>query len=380
MSRLTVAFVLLLAVGGLVPSTAAATFKARGGIRHAYVLDAKRGQRLELVNAQGRVVSRGRADRLGSEIFRNITPGRGYTVRRTGGGRVRRSKAFRVLRPGPNPKQSFYRRTTLKQGLNYATMRDGLELAMTVRLPRGKTLADGPFATVMEYSGYQVAAPHDLFDSVVDQLTGGSTTPDPLAPATGTAVGSLIAPMLDFAVVSVQMRGSGCSGGAFDLFGLPTTYDGYDAVETDAAQKWVKGGKVGLVGISFSGITQLFTAGTQPPHLAAIAPMSVTDDLYLAGGSPGGIPNTGFARGWTRERLADAQPAPRGGQPYARALVRQGDRHCRANQRLRLQTQDAVAIQDRTPHRAPKLFEDRSPAHWMGRIRVPTFLVGQYQD
>ena len=76
------------------------------------------------------------------------------------------------------------------------------------------------------------------------------------------------------------MRGSGCSGGAFDLFGWPTTYDGYDAIETVAAQDWVKGGKVGMGGISFSGITQLFTAGTQPPHLAAVAPLSVTDDVY----------------------------------------------------------------------------------------------------
>ena len=323
---------LLLAVGGLAPSTATAAFEARGGIRHAYVLDAKRGQRLELVNAQGHVVSSGRADRLGSEIFRNVGPGRGYTVRRMAGGRVHRSKAFRVLRPGQNPKPSFYRRKTLKQGLNYVTMRDGVELAMTVRLPRGKTLADGPFATVIEYSGYQVAAPHDLFDSVVNQLTGGSTTPDPLAPATGTAVGSLIAPMLDFAVVSVQMRGSGCSGGAFDLFDLPTTYDGYDAVETVAAQSWVRGGKVGLAGISFSGISQLFVAGTRPPHLAAITPMSVTDDLYIGSGYPGGIPQLGLrpelaagadgrreagARGWpalrTRARADGGQALP--GEP-----------------------------------------------------------------
>ena len=100
--------------------------------------------------------------------------------------------------------------------------------------------------------------------------------------------------MLDFAVVSVQMRGSGCSGGAFDLFDLPTTYDGYDMVETVAAQSWVKGAKVGLAGISFSGITQLFVAGTRPPHLAAIAPMSVTDDLYTATGYPGGHPQLGL--------------------------------------------------------------------------------------
>ena len=302
-------------MGGLAPSTAAAAFKARGGIHHAYVLDAKRGQRLELVNAQGRVVRSGRADRLGSEIFRNVAPGRGYIVRRMAGGRLHRSKTFRVLRPGQNPKPSFYRRKTLKQGLNYVTMRDGVELAMTVRLPRGKTLADGPFATVIEYSGYQVAAPHDLFDSVVNQLSGGSTKPDPLAPATGTAVGSLIAPMLDFAVVSVQMRGSGCSGGAFDLFDLPTTYDGYDAVEAVAAQPWVRGGKVGLAGISFSGISQLFVAGTRPPHLAAITPMSVTDDLYVGSGYPGGIPTLASAGAGCRSAWRTRGPRPGAASP-----------------------------------------------------------------
>ena len=160
-------------------------------------------------------------------------------------------------------------------------------------------------------------------------LTGRAAKPDPLVPASATAVGALIAPLLNFAVVSVQMRGSGCSGGAFDLFGLPTTFDGYDAIETAAAQKWVKGGKVGMAGISFSGITQLFTAGTRPPHLAAISPMSVTDDLYTATGFPGGIENSGFARTWAKERMDDARPAPGGGQPWAKALVKAGDRHCR---------------------------------------------------
>ena len=89
---------------------------------------------------------------------------------------------------------------------------------------------------MIEYSGYQAAAPHDLFDSVVNQLAGGSAGRPARPGDRRTAVGSLIAPLLDFAVVSVQMRGSGCSGGAFDLFDLPTTYDGYDAVETVAAQ------------------------------------------------------------------------------------------------------------------------------------------------
>jgi predicted acyl esterase len=355
---------------GLLAGPAEARLTARGSIGQAYVLGAKKGQRLMLADSGGRVVAAGRADRFGSKIFRDLRAGSGYTVRRVKG---RSTRPFRVLRAGDNPPRSFYRRAKLKPGINYVKVRDGVELAMTVRLPAGKTFADGPFPTLIEYSGYQVAAPHDLLSSV---LAGGD---DPLAPATSTAVGSLIGPQIGFAVVSVQMRGSGCSGGAFDLFDLPTTFDGYDAVESVAAQSWVKG-KVGMAGISFSGITQLFAAGTRPPSLAAIAPMSVTDDLYTATGYPGGIFNSGFAKTWIVERMEDAKPAPAGGQPYAGALVKAGDKHCRANQRLRLQTQDALAIQRRNPFRTPSLFAHRAPGFWLKRVNVPVFLIGQFQD
>ena len=366
----------LLAAAVLLPATADADFTARGSVEQAYVLGAKRGERLRLVDARGEVVRRGRADRFGSRIFRELRGGARYRVRRADG----RTKRLMVLARDDNPPRSFFARKRLRAGLNYVKVRDGVELAMTVRLPPGKSLADGPFPTVVEYSGYQIAAPGDLLQSVAQSLGGAPSKPDPLLPAGGTAVGSIIAPLLGFAVVSVQMRGSGCSGGDFDLFGLPTTYDGYDAIETAAAQRWVRGGKVGMVGISFSGITQLFTAGTRPPHLAAITPMSVTDDTYLATGYPGGIRNSGFARAWITERMEEARPAPRGGQPYARALVRAGDRHCRANQRLRLQTQDALEIIERNEFRTPSIFAYRSPGAWMSRIEVPTFLVGQFQD
>jgi predicted acyl esterase len=383
----------VVACGALAPTAAAAgkrsgvaprvtdraTFTARGSINQAYVLGAKAGDRLLLVR-KGRVVQRGRADRFGSLIFRDPLPANGYTVRLKQGKRVYGTRRFRVLRPGANPPQSFFRPKQLKQGLNYVTMRDGIELAMTVRLPAGKTLADGPFPTVIEHSGYQVAAPHDLLDSVIKQLTGGGAPPDPLAPATSTAVGSLIAPLLGYAVVSVQMRGSGCSGGAFDLFDYPTTYDAYDMVETVAAQSWVKSRKVGMVGISFSGISQLFAAGVRPPHLAAVTPMSVTDDLYSATGYPGGIFNSGFAKSWVVERMDDAKPAPEGGQLWARELVKMGDQHCAANQKLRLQTQDALALQQANPFRTPSIFAQRAPGPWLKRAKVPVFLIGQFQD
>jgi uncharacterized protein len=353
------------------------TFTAHGSIDQAYVLNAKKGEKLTLRNRKGKSLASGKADRFGSYIFHDVTPGAGYTVK----GKKGVSKSFKVLKAGQNPPASFYKKQPkLKQGLNYVKMRDGVELAMTVRLPAGKKLSDGPFPTVIEYSGYQTAAPHDLLQNVLASLGGKASKPDPLVPETGTAVGAVIGPLLGYASVSVQMRGSGCSGGAFDLFDLPTTYDGYDAVETVAAQKWAKGGKVGMYGISFSGISQLFVAGTRPPHLAAIAPMSVTDDIYSATGYPGGIFNSGFALSWIKDRAQNAQPAPQGGQPWAIALTKAGDKHCIANQKLRLQTMDVLQVIKDNPFRTPAMFDNRSPGAWVSKINVPTFFIGQYQD
>ena len=84
---------------------------------------------------------------------------------------------------------------------------------------------------------------------------------------------ALIAGVLGFATVGVNMRGTGCSGGAYDFFEPLQLLDGYDIIETVAAQPWAY--KVGMVGISFPGICQLFVASTQPPSLAAITPLAV---------------------------------------------------------------------------------------------------------
>ncbi|MBK8293573.1 MAG: CocE/NonD family hydrolase [Solirubrobacterales bacterium] len=414
--------------------TAAAPYTARGSVGDAYVKNAAPGSKLLLISRRNRIVRKLRADSYGSAIFYDVTPGATYTVRTPKGKRkfkkVKRGRKtfkkmiwksrgtakFRVMKPGENPPQSFYDGQALHKGLNYVTMRDGTELAMTVRLPLGKSMSDGPFPTFVEYSGYQTAAPHDSLTALVGGAAGGfipsgvipeglipegllppgapnpTVGDDPLAPATSTAVGSIIGPLLDFATVSVQMRGSGCSGGAFDLFGWPTTYDGYDAIETVAAQDWAQGHKVGMGGISFSGISQLFTAGTRPPHLSSVSPLSVTDDVYYGTGFPGGIFNSGFAYSWITERAHDAEPAPEGGQPWAREMSKNGDpdvaeplreqqkQHCLANQTMRLQTRDYNKLIETNPYRTPRLFAKRSPGAWVKDINVPVFWVGAFQD
>src|SRR5205807_2822492 len=169
----------------------------------------------------------------------------------------------------------------------------------------------GPYPTLIEYSGYGYA--------------------DPAGPQNGIAI---LANLMGYTVVDVNMRGTGCSGGAFDFFEPLQNLDGYDVIETVARQPWVAHNKVGMLGISYGGISQLFTGQTQPPSLAAITPLSVIDQtqttLY-----PGGILNTGFAVAWAQERIHDAKPAsPKGGQPWAYQRIQQGDATCKANQVL----------------------------------------------
>ncbi|MFM7069896.1 MAG: CocE/NonD family hydrolase, partial [Actinomycetes bacterium] len=362
------------------PPAKPATYQAFGSIQQANVVDAAPGSTVNLVSPAGRQLGTGTVDRLGSFIFRQVRPGGGYVVEQSSKSGLVRSKPFRVLSRNTTPPQSLYSSQTLRPGLNYVKMRDGVELAVTVRLPVGKKVSDGPFPTVIEYSGYEVAPPGDLLAALTAQITNPGAPPDPLAPSGSTAVGSLIAPLLGFATASVQIRGSGCSGGEFDLFGLPTIYDGYDAVETVAAQDWVKGGKVGMVGISYSGYSQLYVGGTRPPHLAALAPMSVLGDMYDGIGFPGGIFNNGFAENWLEGRQNDAEPAPGGGQPWATTLIERGDQHCKDNQKLRLQTLDALDVLAKNEYREPALYKDRTPAEWAKRIDVPVFLVGGLQD
>ena len=332
---------------------AAHGWRVQVGIGFVAVLDAVEGDAFVLRNGRGDEVGRGVADRFGSLIFRDLALGADYVVE-GGVPAARVPVEIRIL--ADHPDASFYAAQALVNGFQYIETRDGTLLAAMVRPPLGRSFADGPFPTVIEYSGYSPADP-------------GATQPS-----------MLLASALGYATVGVNMRGSGCSGGVLDLFDWPTTADGYDIIEAVAAQPWVQGGKVGMVGISFPGISQIFTAGARPPHLAAVAPFALIANIYSAPGFPGGIFNTGFAQSWLQDRKNDAEPAPEGGQGWARKRVREGDEICLANQRLRLQTQDPIEFVFTHPYYEPALMDQRSPINWIGAIDVPALISGAWQD
>ena len=221
------------------------------------------------------------------------------------------------------PNTAIYNQSIPSDGYGYMSTRDGTKLAYSVHPPTDVTNAEGgldlPPALTSQLSSPLV--PGVKSPTLVEYSGYGYAKPD--GPVSGIAA---LANLMGFTVVDVNMRGTGCSSGSFDFFEPLQSLDGYDVVETVAHQPWVAHGKVGMMGISYGGISQLFTAQTQPPDLAAIAPLSVIDQtqttLY-----PGGILNTGFAVDWAQERQHEAMPAgPDSGQPWAYQRIQEGDR------------------------------------------------------
>jgi uncharacterized protein len=135
-----------------------------------------------------------------------------------------------------------------------------------------------------------------------------------------------------------------------------------------------------MMGISYGGISQLFTAATNPPSLAAISPLSVLDStqstLY-----PGGILNTGFAVAWAQERIHDAKAASAtDGQPWAHKRIQEGDQTCAANQALHPEAVDLMAKIRANDHYVPEVADPLSPLTFVDKIKVPTFMACQWTD
>lgn len=360
-------------VATLPRAEAAPSLVAHGSARQVWLTGLPAGAKLSLLDRRGHRIATQRADAQGGLLFRDVRPGKGYRVRRDATGQLSPRVRVHTNRAKPwNP--GVYDQEIPSNGYGYLTTRDGTKLAISVHpptspaslgigLPAGVELPNlgldytPPYPTLIEYSGY------------------GTATPD--GPENGIAT---LANLMGFAVVDVSMRGTGCSGGAFDFFEPLQNLDGYDVIETIARQPWVKGGKVGMMGISYGAISQLFTAQLNPPSLAAISPLSTIDSVATTL-FPGGIINTGFALEWAKERVHDALPAgPDAGQPWAWEQIQSGDETCAENQKLHGQAIDLLGKIRANAHYIPRTADPLDPISFVHKIKVPTFLACQWQD
>jgi predicted acyl esterase len=358
----------------LVTAASASAFTAQGSVNQVYATGLPANAEASLLNKSGATLYTQNADSQGGLLFRNVKPAAGYRVRLTSNGETSGSVTVHTAAAAPwNP--AVYNQSIADNGYQYLTTRDGTQLALTVHPPTSPAGQPGPpsqfhfpefpaatgyappYPTLIEYSGYGYA--------------------NPAGPESGIAV---LANLMGFAVVDVNMRGTGCSGGAYDFFEPLQNLDGYDVIETIAKQSWVLNHKVGMLGISYGGISQLFTAQLQPPDLAAIAPLSVIDatatTLY-----PGGIVNNGFAVAWAEERQQNAEPAgPGHGQSWAYKRVQEGDVTCTANQALHGEAANLLQKIKENATYHPKVADPLDPITFVNKINVPVFMACQFED
>ena len=362
----------------LMTAASASAFTAQGSAEQVYVTGLAPNAQASLLNSSGGTVYTQNADPLGGLLFRNVTPGAGYHVRLTSTGEA--SGPITVHSDAAAPwDPSIYNQSIPDNGYTYLTTRDGTQLSIDVHPPTSPAGEPGlpssfhfpsfpqsglltpdytpPYPTLIEYSGYGYA--------------------NPAGPENGIAV---LANLMGFAVVDVNMRGTGCSGGAYDFFEPLQNLDGYDVIETIAHQPWVLGNKVGMLGISYGAISQLFTAQTQPAGLEAIAPLSTIDatatTLY-----PGGILNTGFAVAWAEQRQQNAEPASPGhGQAWATKRIEEGDQTCAGNQALHGEAANLMAKIRENATYNPSVADPLDPVTFVHNIKVPTFMACQWED
>jgi LPXTG-motif cell wall-anchored protein len=349
----------LLAVTSPSPVGATVAFTARGSINQVSVTGLTPGAGVDLHDSGGNTVSLTHhdwestpdvADAQGAYLFRGVAAGSGYTVVSEG----QSSAPVTVTDPDANPPASFYQQPNapvLTSGFTYIPTRDGTTLSANITFP-DPAVYPQPWPVLVDYSGY-----------------------DPSQPGNAPAEAALF-PYQGYVVVGLNVRGTTCSGGAFDFFEELQNRDGYDAIETLANQPW-SNGDVGMVGISYMGISQLFVAQTQPPHLRAITPLSVIADTFRSTLYPGGILNTGFAVAWATDRVNSAKPAA---HQWVKDRISGGDTVCAENQKLRLQSVDLLKKIDDNPYYLASGGDQLSPRTFVDKIKVPTYIGGAFQD
>jgi putative CocE/NonD family hydrolase len=260
---------------------------------------------------------------------------------------------------------------------NFVTMPDGIDIAINVRLPDGYQ-AGKRYPTVFEMSGYDggSAEGHTL-------LTDLGLEGVPVLPADDSRQ---LTERFDkqYVTVHASVRGTGCSGGEFDLFSTKSAEDGKYIIDQYIAKQPWSNGNVAIVSHSYGGITGFMIAAMQPTHLRALDVSGLIDDMYRGITYPGGVANYGFPLAWAGairpayDLLGGVAPGIfREEEPDDVANRRQ---RCANNQLTKRRTVLDDPIVQGLGDTDNEWFRVRSLITYARQVTVPTHITGAYQD
>ena len=258
--------------------------------------------------------------------------------------------AAATLLPRPRPAEAA--------PTGYVRMSDGVLIAVNVRMP-DRYVPGRKYPAIFLMDGYD----------------GGSSSGTTIAGVADSRTQLTWMFNEHYVTVHASIRGTGCSGGEFDLFSWRTALDGRELIEWIARQPW-SNGKVGIMGHSYSGLTGFMVAATQPPHLVAVTVSGLIDDLYRGIVYPGGVSNYGFPLLWT----GIIRPAYELGGGVAPGVLA-ADPVCAQNVAShRRNLADDPILQGLAADTDNDWYRSRSLITYADRIRVPIHITGAYQD
>lgn len=159
----------------------------------------------------------------------------------------------------------------------YVEMRDGCRLAVDVYLPQSEGECPGSFPTILILTPY-----YRRF--ALRNSSDPATEPSP-----NIAIYRDFFVPRGYALLAVDVRGTGASFGTRDSFRSPTERDDFHVIaDWIVAQDW-SDGTIGSTGISYLGAAASFLASTGHPAVKAIAPLFAVWNTYADHYYPGGV-------------------------------------------------------------------------------------------
>jgi uncharacterized protein len=160
----------------------------------------------------------------------------------------------------------------------YVAMRDGCRLAVDVYLPHEAQAAPAAkLPTILILTPY-----YRRFALKAGAPAGTENSPN------AAKYRDFFVPR-GYALVVVDVRGTGASFGTRDSFRSPTERDDYrEIAEWIVSQPW-SDGVIGSTGISYLGAAALFLASTGHPGVKAVAPLFAVWNTYVDHFYPGGV-------------------------------------------------------------------------------------------
>jgi predicted acyl esterase len=226
-------------------------------------------------------------------------------------------------------------------------MSDGVWIRLDITLPTGAPTTR--FPTALTITGYGKSSP------LIGALGGGPSA-------------DLVAH--GYAVVTMDDRGTGNSGGQWDSWGPRTQQDYAEVLEWITHQPW-SDGRIGLTGGSYMGITSLYAAAQGNPAVKAVFATVPMADSYRDIVFGGGQPNLAFIPMWMG--LVTGLGYVSATSPGV-ALD-----HTLGLAEFQVPTLGSAVLGGDAAYDGP-FWRQRSPIEVVDRITAPTFIVGGLDD